>query len=114
MSVVVGTRLASPVGHVPKAHRSDGMGTLGPSTASRTVNVEWAVSVSAVSYERKLGLPSRVSVKVPACGMVRSEYSMRRAATIGVPSAFVATGKSGKSRLSPGATSPCQPASTMA
>src|SRR5262245_24329965 len=113
MSNEDGTRLPGPVGQRPKAQRSGGMGIFGPLTLSRTVNVAWAVFVSAVSYERKAGLPLRVSVKVPASGRLRSEYSTRIRPTIGLPSGWVAIGSRAARLTAVGTTSPSQPASTI-
>ena len=49
MSAVEGVSDASPDGHVPNAQPSAATGRRSPSMASRTVSVERAVSVSAVS-----------------------------------------------------------------
>src|SRR5262245_2518852 len=113
MSKVEGTRLPAPVGQRPNAQRSGGIATLGPLTLFRTVNVAWVVFVSAASYERKAGLPLRVSVKVPACGRLRSEYSTRIRPTIGLPSGWVAIGSVAARLLAVWTTSPSQPASTI-
>src|SRR5437870_7210440 len=110
--VSFGARLAAPVWQVPNAHLSDAIGVLTPFTAARIVSVERVVFRSAAGYDTKSGLPSRLSVNVPFCGMVRSEYSIRTAATMGLPSGCVAIGNFGESRLDPRATSACQPAST--
>src|SRR5215813_12992995 len=76
MSVLLGASVSRPPGHDPNAHRSLEIGAFASRTFPRTVRVEWAVFVSPASYEVKLGLPSSVSVNVPARGIVRSEYSM--------------------------------------
>src|SRR5262245_6476879 len=112
MSLVDGTSVAAPPGQLPNAQRDGAIGVPVPEIVSRTVRDEWAVFTSAVSYERKLGSPSSVRAKVPAAGMVRSLYSIRTLSTMGLPSGCVGTGNTGKSRELPGATSPCQPAST--
>src|SRR6266850_3709320 len=113
MSKVEGTRLACPVGQRPNAQRSDGMSILEPFTVSRTVNVERAVFVSALSYERNAALPSRFIENVPAKGMVRSEYSTRINPTIGLPALLVAIGRLATSLVGVGSTSPSHPASTI-
>src|SRR5216684_95344 len=113
MFVEFGTSVSRAPGQVPNAHRSAGTVAFGPRTLSRTVSVEWAVFVLAVSYDVKLALPSRVSVNVPDRGIVRSEYSRCTGATIDVPSSRIAIGNEGIKRWLPGATSPCQPASTI-
>src|SRR2546422_11599674 len=113
MSKVDGTRLACPVGQRPNAQRSDGMSILEPFTGSRTVNVERAVFVSALSYERKAALPSRFIENVPAKGMVRSEDSTRINPRIGLPSLWVAIGRVATSLVGVGSTSPSHPASTI-
>src|SRR6516225_10784918 len=106
MSREVWTRLLGPVGQVPNAHWSEGIGILGATTSSRTVKVAFAGFRSPASQETKLGLPSRVRVNVPSVGIVRSEYSIRISEPIG-PSGLRATGRLGNSRAPPGATSPC-------
>src|SRR5437879_12257843 len=93
MSKVDGTRLACPVGQRPNAQRSDGISILEPFTVSRTVNVERAVFVSALSYERNAAVPSRFIENVPAKGMERSEYSTRINPTIALPTLEVAIGR---------------------
>jgi hypothetical protein len=89
------------------------MGALGPFTVSRTVNVECAVFVSALSYEWNAALPSRFMVNVPVKGMVRSEYSMRIGPMIGLLSALVAIGSMATSLVAAGSTSPSHPASAI-
>ena len=69
---MLATRLAAPVGQLPKAHRFDGMGVLGPYSESATVNDACAVFVSAASYDVNPAVPSRFVVKLPD---LRSEYS---------------------------------------
>src|SRR5436190_4283439 len=111
---VDGTRLACPVGHVPKAQRSEAIGILGlPRSLSRTVRVECEVFVSAVSYDLNAALPLSVDVKVPASGRLRSEYSMRIGPMIGDPSAFVAVGRLAARIADDGTRSPSQPASAI-
>src|SRR6266478_754945 len=110
---VDGTKLARPVGQLPKAQRLEGIGVLGlPSSMSRTVKVECAVFVSAVSYDRKAALPLRVESKLPASGRFRSEYSMRIGPTIGEPSPCDALGRLAARTRAEGTLSPSHPTST--
>src|SRR5262245_2454204 len=113
MLVSLAARLAAPFGQVPNAHRSAGTAVRAPLTLSRTVRLELLVFVSAAGYAAKFAAPSNGNVNVPLSGMVRSEYSIRMRATIGLPSALTATGNVGTSRLLPGTRSPSQPASTI-
>src|SRR6267154_3872933 len=110
---VDGTKLACPVGQLPKAQRSEEIGVLGlPSSVSRTVKVECAVFMSAVSYDMKAAFPLRVESKLPASGRFRSEYSMRIGPTIEEPSPFDALGRFAARTRDEGTTSPSQPTST--
>src|SRR5215475_11116573 len=114
MSKVDAVKLACPVGQVPKAQRSGAIGVFGlPSSVSRTLNVAWAVFVSAVSYDLNAALPFRFVVKVPASGRLKSEYSMRIGPTIGDPSGFFAIGRFAISLVAVGAISPSHPMSTI-
>src|SRR5205807_9145929 len=107
------TQPASPVGQLPKGRRLEGMGVSAlPCSVSRTLRVECAVCVSAVSYDRKAALPLRVESKLPACGRFRSEYSMRIGPTIGEPSPCDALGRLAARTRAEGTLSPSHPTST--
>src|SRR5882762_8058324 len=110
---VDGTKLARPVGQLPKAQRSEAIGVLRlPISVSRTVKVECTVFVSAVSYDMKAALPLRVESKLPASGRFRSEYSMRIGPTIGESSPFEALGRLAARTRAEGTLSPSHPTST--
>ena len=49
MSVVVGTSVAAPPGHLPNAQRLESIGVPVPPTVLRTVRLECAVFMSEVS-----------------------------------------------------------------
>src|SRR5260370_30432646 len=85
MFVVSATSVARPPGQLPNAHRSAGIATLGARTPSRTVNVECAVLVSAVSDDRKFGLPPSLGGDVPRPGILPVRRLIRTGATIGLP-----------------------------
>ena len=110
LATMSGAFRAGPVAGFRPTLRADmreGLSWLWRHRLLRTVSVERLVSRSEGSYGRKFALPSSGRVNPSA-----STYSTRTFATTGRPSDCKAMGKFGTSRSLPGATLPCQPAST--